>query len=120
MYMRPELQDLPLERLVANLEERAKAEPANVDTLHQLARTHAMAYARKVGDADSVKAWSGNRGKDPVQPWFGFEAPHVPYNNVTQAADAKKMEVAKAHLAKAIEVYRKLSLIHISEPTRPY
>jgi tetratricopeptide (TPR) repeat protein len=107
MYMRPELQDLPLERLVANLEERAKAEPANADTLHQLARTHAMAYARKVGDADPVKAWSGNRGKDPVKPWFGFEAPHVPYNNVTPAADAKKMEVAKAHLAKAIEVYRK-------------
>ena len=107
MYMRPELHDIPLERLLANLAECAKAEPANVDALHQLARTHAMAYARKVGDADPVKTWSGNRVIDPVRPWFEFEVPHVPFNQVTPAAEAKKMEVAKAHLTKAIEAYTK-------------
>lgn len=107
MYIRPELQDIPLERLLANLAERAKAEPADADAIHQLARTHAMAYARKVGDADPVKTSKGNRGKEPSKPWFGFETPHVPFNNVTPAAEEKKVALAKAHLAKAIEAYTK-------------
>lgn len=107
MYMRPELQDIPLERLLANLEERAKAKPANAEALHQLARTHAMAYARKVGDADTVQAHEGYQKKKEAQPWFGFEAPHVPFNEVKPATDDKKIEVAKTHLAKAIETYTK-------------
>ena len=105
-YLSPELQNIPLERLLANLEERAKAEPANVEVLHQLARTHAMAYARKIGDADSVQTSSGYQKKNEVQPWFGFEALHVPFHEVKPAADDKKMEVAKAHLTKAIETYK--------------
>lgn len=106
-YARPELQDLPLQRLLTNLSERAKAEPANGEVLHQLARTHAMAYASKLGDADAVKTWSGWDGKKSEQPWFGYEPPHVPYSKNVQPGDGKKAEIAKAHLATAIETYRK-------------
>ena len=80
MYMRPDLHDIPLERLLANLEERVKAAPTDVEALHQLARTHAMAYARKVGDADSVKTVKQYPGRELVQLWFGFEAPPVQFH----------------------------------------
>ena len=107
MYMRVETKDIPLERILANLTEKAEAEPADANVLHQLARTHAMAYSNKLGDADPVKTWVGWRGKQPEQPWFGYEPPHVPYNKVAETDDAEKAEAAKAHLATAIETYKK-------------
>jgi len=107
MYRQPELKDLPLERLLNNLTERAKVEPANSEILHQLARTHAMAYASKLGDADPVKTYSGWSGEQADQPWFGFEPPHVPYSQTVKAGSGKTADIAKAHLATAIETYRK-------------
>lgn len=117
MYMMPELKDLPLERLITNLTDRTKTEPGNSDALHQLARAHAMAYARKIGDADPVKAWNGNQGKAPLQPWFGFEGPHVPFNQVTPAAKEETAATAKAHLAIAIETYAKALAAKPTDPT---
>ncbi|MCE9610950.1 MAG: hypothetical protein K8R23_12210 [Chthoniobacter sp.] len=117
MYIMPELKDLPLERLIKNLTERTQAEPGNSDALHQLARTHAMAYARKIGDAEPVKAWNGSQGKDPQQPFFGFDGPHVPFNQVAPTAEAQKAATAKAHLAKAIEVYEKALAAKPADPT---
>ena len=107
MYRQPELKDLPLERLLTNLTERAKAEPANGEILHQLARTHAMAYASKLEDVDPVKTYSGWGGEQAEQLWFGFQPPHVPYSRLVKAGDDKGAEIAKAHLALAIETYGK-------------
>lgn len=116
LYVEPELKEIPLDRLLANLEKRAKTEPANGDIdqyrahaeiLHHLARTHAMAYASKAGTADPVKTWSGWQGKDPEQPFFGPEPAHVPYNKVTEARDATTTKIANAHLKAAIDTYRK-------------
>ena len=106
MYLQPELKDIPLQRLLTNLTERAKAEPANSEVLHQLARTHAMAYASKLGDADAVKTWSGGNEKKSEQLWFGFEGPNVPYSRNVKVGDGKNTEIAKAHLAMAIATYR--------------
>ena len=117
MYPQPELKDIPLQRLLTNLVKRAKAEPANKEVLHQLARTHAMAYASKLGDADAVKTWSGWDGKKTDQPWFGYEPPHVPYSKNVQADDGKKAEIAKAHLATAIETYRKALAVQPTDTT---
>ncbi len=106
MYLMPELKDFPLERLLTNLGERAKAEPKNSEVLHQLARTQAMAYASKIGDTDSVKTWQGWDGKKTAELWFGPEPAHVPYNRVSPTEDAKKAASATAHLTAAIAAYR--------------
>ncbi len=107
MYMQVETQDVPLERLIVNITDKAKAEPANAEALHQLARIHAIAYSNKLGEADPVKSWTGWQKKDPEQPWLGYQPPHVPYNKVTPTEDDRKLEAAKAHLATAIETYKK-------------
>ena len=44
IYMRMETREVPIDRLVANLERELKTNPANVQTLINLARLHAMAY----------------------------------------------------------------------------
>jgi hypothetical protein len=107
MYLPVETQDVPLERLIGNIVEKAKAEPTNAEALHQLARIHAIAYSNKLGDADPVKSWTGWQKKDPEQPWLGYQPPHAPYHMVTKTEDEKKLEAAKAHLATAIETYKK-------------
>ena len=50
IYMRMETRDVPIDRLVANLERELKADPANVQTLINLARLHAMAFALKADE----------------------------------------------------------------------
>ncbi len=107
MFMRVETKDVPLERLIANIAEKAKAEPTNPEALHQLARIHAIAYSNKLGDADTVKTSTDRQGKEPAKPWFGDLPPCVPFNKVTSTEDEAKQKAANAHLAIAIENYKK-------------
>ena len=107
MYLQPELQNIPLDRLLKNLAKNLQADPTNSELLHQLARTHAMAYSSKIGDADPVKIWSGWDGKKTAQLWFGPQPPQVPFATAVQSNDTEKVASAKAHLAKAIEIYQK-------------
>lgn len=106
MFMRVETKDVPLERLIANIAEKAKAEPKNPEALHQLARIHAIAYSNKLGDADPVTSASDRREKEVVRPWFGYQPPRVPFNKVTSTEDEAKQKAAKGHLAIAIENYK--------------
>ena len=46
-YMQPDLHDVPIERLIANLAAQVKQNPKKIELLLNLARTHAMAYASK-------------------------------------------------------------------------
>ena len=110
-YITPELKDIPLDRLIANVAERVKAEPGNSEALHQFARVHAMAYARNIEDTDLVKTWKGWENNRPAEPWFGHETPHVPFSRLVQGANEKKAETAKAHLTTAIETYKKTLVI---------
>ena len=41
---------VPIDRLVANLERELKTDPANVQTIINLARLHAMAFALKIDE----------------------------------------------------------------------
>jgi tetratricopeptide (TPR) repeat protein len=107
MYMQAETQDIPLQRLIENLTEKSKADPADANVVHQLARAHAIAYSNKLADADPVKTWTGWKKDQPEQPWFFPESPHVPFRKVTDTPDADKLAAAKTHLATAIETYRK-------------
>lgn len=107
MFMRTETKDVPLERLIANIAEKAKAEPTNPEALHLLARVHAIAYSQKLGDADKVTTATDRQGKELPQPWFGDLPPRVPFSKVTSTEDEAKLKAAKAHLSIAIENYKK-------------
>ncbi len=118
LYIEPEIKDIPLKRLITNIAERVKAEPANSEALHQLARTHAMAYAGNIGEFGLVKTWnvSGKNGPEE-ELWFGHEIPYVPYAKIAKAANEKRVETAKAHLATAIETYKKALAIKPDDNT---
>jgi hypothetical protein len=99
-YIRPELEKVPVERLVTNLEEAVKKDPKDVQALVNLARVHGMAYSLKSDTAEIRK------GKEELGPWFGYEAKYIPFSTVTKTEDADKEKAAKEHLAKAVERYK--------------
>ena len=96
-YIRPELDNVPVERLVKNLEELAGKDEKDARIRFNLARVHAMAFALKTDTAKVNK-------RQANEAWFGYEAPHVPFKNKSTDDEAKLKE-AKAHLAKAIQRY---------------
>lgn len=102
MYMPVEIRNIPIRRLIENLSEKAKADPSNPETLHQLARVHAIAYSSKLDDAALVEVTE----KTPDKPWFGNSPPHVPHRQITETTEEPKLEAAKAHLAAAIANYK--------------
>jgi len=109
-----DLIDVPLGRLIENAEKRVEAEPENVGRLHQLARLHGMAYAKKLGPDAKAKAEKDK----PDEPFF-YDS-RVPFAHaVTPAADDAAKAAAATHLARAIEVYaRALKLSPKSWPVR--
>ncbi len=99
MYIKPEIEKVPVDRLVENLEKIAKDEPKNADVRFNLARVHGMAYALKTDTAEIRK------GKEGLGAWFGFEPAFVPYK--AQATEDKdKQEAARKHLEKAIASFK--------------
>jgi hypothetical protein len=99
IYMQVEARQVPVERLVANLEKVANANPSDVQTRINLARLHAMAFALK------TDTFPASVGKDGVEsPWFGNEPQPIPRRDrpaPTPAADA----AAREHLKKSIARY---------------
>ena len=64
-YIRPDLEKIPVDRLVANLKAKSDMEPKNAQARFNLARAHGMAYARKSAELEIF------RGKADNGPWFG-------------------------------------------------
>ena len=91
-FARPQLETVPIDRLVANMEKMAADKPKDARLRYNLARVHAMAYASK-GDKASVQ-----RGREASGVWFGFTPKFVPFGNVQKAKDAETEKKAKAHL----------------------
>jgi len=100
IYMRVETQEVPIDRLVGNLERELKANPANVQILVNLARLHAMAYALKV---DAFPA-APPKPDQPELPSYPPGASHVP-GVVRPAASAEIATLAAQHLNDAIRHY---------------
>jgi hypothetical protein len=100
MYIRPDIEKVPVKRLVENLDAVVKKDPKNVQAVVNLARVHAMAYALKT---DTAEVW---KGKEEQGPWFGFEPKYVPFSKVEKTEDADKKKAAKAHLDMAVERYK--------------
>jgi hypothetical protein len=100
-YIRPQLEETPIARLVENLTRQVEADPKNVTARFNLARVHAMAYALKSDTAQVFK------GKEDQGAWFGYEPNHVPFV-AKPTDDAEKLAAAKTHLSKAIGRYKEV------------
>ncbi len=61
MYMRPQLEEVPIERLIKNLTEIADKNPKDARIRFNLARVHAMAYALKT-DKTQIQSGKEDRG----------------------------------------------------------
>jgi hypothetical protein len=99
MFIKPMLDEVPIAKLVENLDKAAAKDPKDAKVRFNLARAHAMAYADKV---ETCKIWAG---KEMNGPWFGFTPKFVPFNP-KMTDDEAKIRAAKEHLNKAIRRYK--------------
>lgn len=98
LYLRPEIEKVPVERLAKNLQEAIDKNPKNAQAVLNLARLHAMAYALR---SDTVET---NKNMPGVV-WFGFEPPFVPFRDVQKTDDKERLKAAQEHRDKAIKLY---------------
>ncbi len=113
IYARPDLSKTPVARLIENIGKQVAADPKNAVLLVNLARVHGMAYAKKTDELEVEK-------RKPLEAWFGYDNPRVPFGKIVPLDDEFKKEkklndaaieklekVAKEHLDKSIETFRK-------------
>ena len=74
LYVIPQTREVPVARLVANLERDLKADPRNIELQINLARLHGMAYALKT---EVVAA--APRAGDREEPYYGLHPDLIPY-----------------------------------------
>ena len=110
IFMMPDLENVPIERVTANLQRLTEESPKNVDLRVNLARVHAMAFARHV---DSVSVFRS--GQAAGTPFFGFEPGHRQLE-VLKAGDAAAAALAAKHLKAALAAYRAALLLDPDHP----
>jgi tetratricopeptide (TPR) repeat protein len=98
LYIRPDLEKVPVERLAKNLQDAVEKNPKDAKAVLNLARLHAMAYSLR---SDMVEV----NKKSPGEVWFGYEPPLVPFRDLKKTDDMDKLKAAKEHLDKAIKLY---------------
>jgi hypothetical protein len=103
-FARVDIENVPIERVLQNLERRAQQSPRDVGTRLNLGRVHAMAYASKSETAPVRKSRSPS---DPQsnEPEFGVITSEFGNVQVKETTDANVLSQARQHLAKAIENY---------------
>ena len=112
MYAPFDLEQVPIARLVENLETAAKARPGDVWVQINLGRAHAMAYAHKTETISTSIQKYGNR---EMAPFVQIESPYIPFR-AQPTDDSRKMAAAVAHLKVAVDHFRKateLSPTHV-------
>src|SRR5437879_13827866 len=75
-FRRPDLENVPVARILDNLQQQVQKNPKDVKARFNLARAHAMAYASKADKANVFK------GREAEGIWFGYTPPHVPFRAV--------------------------------------
>jgi hypothetical protein len=98
LFAREETENVPVDRLVRNLEQRVVARPDDVRLLLNLARVHAMAFATKSDTAVASKK-TGDAWFEPWKPGAWRDV------RVRREENAAQGAMAKAHLDKAIAGY---------------
>jgi hypothetical protein len=100
-YLRVDVEKVPVDRLVKNLEEAIRKDPKDAPAVHNLARAHAMAYSLRSEEVEVDPTY-------PNQVWFGYQGGGVPFRKVFHTDDPEKLKVAKAHLEAALKLYGEL------------
>jgi len=103
MFVMPDVENVPIDRVIANLESQLRATPDDLQARLNLARVHAMAYADKSGTARVTTGRSA--GRPAGVPWLGIDPGSFRQVSVKPAADAADRARAAAHLAAAIAAY---------------
>jgi tetratricopeptide (TPR) repeat protein len=101
MYFTDDLVDVPVDRIVSNLEARLRRHPANAELHHALARAHAIAYAR--GEASLKLARPRVPGSDSKEPDERQLAHQTSVPEVR--ADGGADPAARRHLEEAVKHY---------------
>jgi tetratricopeptide (TPR) repeat protein len=102
IYVRPDLENVPVARLVSNLERELAADPKNAEIHLRLARLYAMAYAANAEELPvTVLAGADKRVKQEV--WFGHEPNLVP---AQVPPGTSRTEASRVYLKKALDHYR--------------
>jgi hypothetical protein len=100
-FRRPDLENVPVARILDNLQQQVRKSPKDMKARFNLARAHAMAYASK---SPTVPIW---KGREAEGVWFGYTPPHVPFS-VKSTKDEALVKAAKTHLAKAVTLYEEV------------
>ncbi len=96
IYARPQLEKVPIERVLTNLLASSAEKPRDAAIKFNLARAYAMAYASKATEVELRKP--------DGQLWFGYEPRNVPFE-VTTTDDESQQAEAEKSLSLAIETY---------------
>jgi hypothetical protein len=94
-----ETEQVPTDRLIANVAKKLDTERKNQALRATLARLHAMAFATQ---REKVTV---RKGTD--EPFDGYTGPAIPWTTVP-ATGEEALKVAKEHLATAVKLYREV------------
>ena len=103
MFVPVDIENVPVERVVANLERQVSERPTDAGLRVNLARVHAMAYAEK---RTTIPTGTIRGGTSTIVPWVGEATPEFQQFRVRPSSDPKAAAIARQHLAKAIARYR--------------
>jgi hypothetical protein len=110
-FVRVDVQNVPVDRLTANLERQIAERPADVKLVINLARVHAMAYAEKSSTLPAANI-VGTKAQEPtIVLSRGDGVPEFQQFDVKTTSDAKAAETARTHLSKAVALYRQALVI---------
>jgi tetratricopeptide (TPR) repeat protein len=100
----PEYEEVPLDRLIKNLEAAVAANPRSLQAVLNLARTHAMAYSLKRDVATVFKDYTegGWRRSGP-----GSGSEHVPFDRPVATSDPVLQARTQRHLEAALRSYER-------------
>lgn len=107
MYMRPELERVPIDRVIANLTRIVDAAPKDAEANLNLGRVHAMAWTLGREEIDVLQ-----RGGAP---WLGYEPANVPLK--ARRRDADDDAAATRHLELALEYHRRAATLRPDDLT---
>ena len=99
-----EAQNVPTERVIANLERRLAGDPSDVSNWINLARAHAVAWATKSGTQPVLtQAYGSHHVGDPAGNVPNGSFQHV---RIVPTNDPEMLKAAREHLVHAITAYR--------------
>ena len=98
IMVRHDVEDVPVDRVIANLEKLAANEPRVAQHRINLARAHVIAYALKSG---TIQVGRGGEAQGPAADPLRENVQPV----VKPTTDPVKVKEAKSHLARALEWY---------------